>query len=197
MLEALFTSMVRVKILSELLVNTEREYHIRELSRTVKAYPMQVRKELNSLESLGLVNREKKGNMILYRLDKDSPIADDLKRLFLKTELVGSEILKVLRNENVKYALIFGSFAKGTEGKGSDIDLLIIGSAKEDALGKAVSKAQENTGREINFILWTEKEFEERAKKQIPLLKDISKTDVIMLLGDGDGFKRALKKGSD
>lgn len=196
MLERLFTSEARVKILTEVLLNSGREYHIRELSRITDVSPIHVQKELKNLQSLGLLSSKKMGNMVLYTLDKSSAIAEDLKRVFLKTEGVGIEILKSLDKKRIQYALIYGSFAKGTETTTSDIDLLVIGDIDEDSLLRSVSKAESKMGREINFIHWTPKEFAQKAKEKIPLLGDVLKTDVIMIIGEQREFKRFIKKES-
>jgi predicted nucleotidyltransferase len=194
MLEKLFTSKTRVHILEAFLLNPETEYHIRELSRIVKITPIYVQKELKNLQSLGLLGSRKKGNMVLYKLQVKSPIVEDLKRIFLKTESVGHEILKGLDSKKIKFALIFGSFAKGTEISTSDIDLLVIGSINEDDILHSISKTERRIGREINFILWTEKEFLHKVQENIPLIREILKTAIIMIVGDEDEFKRSIKQ---
>ncbi len=194
MLERLFTSKTRVKLLSEILPNSDREYHIRELSRIIDISPIYVQKELKNLQSLGLLTSRKQGNMILYALDKRSTISDDLKRIFLKTEVVGSEILKSLDKSKIQYALIYGSFAKGVETTKSDIDLLVIGDIDEDVLLKSVSKTEGKVGREISYVLWTPKEFIQKARQKIPLLLEILKTDVVMIIGEQRELKRFIKK---
>ncbi|TVL98824.1 MAG: hypothetical protein CV087_20340 [Candidatus Brocadia sp. WS118] len=196
MLERLFTSSTRVKILTEILLNSDKEYHIRELSRIIGISPIYVQKELKNLQDLGLLVSRKKGNMVLYTLDKNSTIADDLKRMFLKTEGVGTELLKNLDKKKIQYALIYGSFAKGTETTKSDIDLLVIGDVDEDLVLRSVSKAEKNIARQINYIFWTSKEFSQKARQRIPLLADILKTDVIMIIGEQREFKRFIKKES-
>ena len=195
MLERLFTSTTRVNMLEEFLLNPGNEYHIRELARIVEATPIYVQKELKNLESLGLLDSRKKGNMILYKLRAKSPIAEDLKRIFLKTESIGQAIMKDLDIKKIKFAFIFGSFAKGIETPTSDVDVLMIGNVNEDDVLRSISKTERRIGREINFILWTEKEFLEKAEKKIPLIKEISKTPVIMIVGDVDELKRLVKAG--
>jgi predicted nucleotidyltransferase len=193
MLEKLFTSVTRVNILEEFLLNSGNEYHIRELARIVDVTPIYVQKELKNLESLGLLESRKKGNMILYKLRTKSPISEDLKRIFLKTESIGQAILKDLDERKIKFAFIFGSFAKGVETQTSDVDMLIIGNVNEDDILRSISKTEKRIGREINFILWTEKEFLEKVEKKIPLIKEISKTPIIMIVGDEDELKRIIK----
>jgi predicted nucleotidyltransferase len=194
MLERLFTSKTRVSILEGFLLNPDTEYHIRELARRIDATPIYVQKELKNLESLGILSSKKKGNMVLYKLQAKSPIVEDLKRIFLKTESLGGEVLKDLDIKKIKFALIFGSFAKGTETSTSDIDLLIIGDINEDDILRSISKTERRIGREINFILWNEKEFLQKVRENIPLIREISKTPIIMLAGDKDEFKRSIKQ---
>lgn len=194
MLERLFTSSTRVRILAEILLNSDREFHIRELSRIVGISPIYVQKELKNLQTLGLLVSRKKGNMVLYCLDKSSVIADDLKRIFLKTEGVGRELIKNLDKKTIQYALIYGSFAKGTETTRSDIDLLVVGDIDDDLVLKSVLKAEKKVSREINYVHWTQQEFIQKVKQKIPLLVDILKTDVIMIIGEQSEFKRFIKK---
>ncbi len=93
---------------------------------------------------------------------------------------------KELVKEKIRYALIYGSFAKGTENETSDIDLLVVGDVAEDYLLKIIPKIERNTGREINFILWTEKEFRVKMQKNILLIREILGTPVMMIVGDED-----------
>ncbi len=196
MLEKLFTSTTRVNILEEFLLNSGNEYHIRQLARIIDATPIYVQKELKNLESLGLLDSRKKGNMVLYKLRTKSPISEDLKRIFLKTESIGHVIMKDLDIRKIKFAFIFGSFAKGVETPTSDVDVLVIGDVNEDDVLRSISKTERRIGREINFILWTREEFLEKVEKKIPLIKEISKTPVIMIVGDEDELKRSIKQGT-
>jgi len=131
--------------------------------------------------------------MSFYKINKKSIIFDEMKRIFLKYEIFSEMLSKELVKEKIRYALIYGSFAKGTENESSDIDLLVVGDVAEDYLLKAIPKIERNTGREINFILWTEKEFRDKMQKNIPLIREILDTTVMMIVGDEDEFKRFTK----
>lgn len=196
MLERLFTSEARVKILTEILLNSDKEYHIRQLARIIDKSPILVQKELKNIENLGLLQHRKQGNMVLYSIEKNSAIIEDLKRIFLKTEGVGNELLKNLDKSQIQYALIFGSFARGVETTKSDIDLMIIGDIEEKQLLRSISSVETKIGREVNIIHWTFDELLQKSKHQIPLLMEILKTNLIMIIGDKDEFKRLVKKGS-
>ena len=198
MLERLFTSKARVRILEQVLLNPNAEYHIRKMSRMVDVSPVQAQKELRNLQSLGLLKSRKEGNMVLYRPEKRSPIWDDLKRIFLKTESMGHGIREGMGsdcNKGIKYAAIYGSMARGTEAATSDVDMLVVGdNVNEDSVLHSIAKIEKNIGREINISAWTEKEFRQKSSEQIPLLKEILKTPVIMIAGDENEFRRSIKK---
>ena len=152
-----------------------------------------ITKEMRVIQNIGLVLRGTKGNMVLYKINKQSIIFNELKRIFLKFEMLDEIISRNLPKEKIKYALIYGSFAKGTESQSSDIDLLVIGNVSENSLLRSISKTERTLGREINYLLWKEEEFLDRVKKKIPLIKEISKTPVIMIVGEEDGFKRLIE----
>lgn len=197
MLEVLFTSKARVKMLEAFLLNKHSEFHTRELARRIGVSAPYVARELRNLSGLGIVIERRQGNMALYKINQTSVIVEDLKRLFLKTESLGAELAATLKGrEEIRYALIYGSFAKGTEVTSSDIDLLVIGDIDEDSVLGPVLKAQSRIGREINYAVWTERAFLEKAKQNAALVREISKTPVIMLIGDLGEFKRSIKEAS-
>ncbi|MDE1878902.1 MAG: nucleotidyltransferase domain-containing protein, partial [Thaumarchaeota archaeon] len=142
---------------------------------------------------IGLVTRRTQGNLVFYKINNKSIIFNELKRIFLKFEMLDEIIAKDLSGEKIKYALIYGSFAKGTESQSSDIDLLVIGDVNENTLLKSISKTERTIGREINYLLWKEEELMDRVEKKIPLINEISKTSIMMIIGDEDEFKRLIK----
>jgi len=197
MLKRLFTSNTRIQLLEIFLLKSGAEFHISALARMVNNIPINVQKELKNLQLAGLLESRKQGNMVLYKLRKESPIAEDLMRIFLKTESIGKEILtKLPDKEKIRYALIYGSFAKGTESASSDIDLLMIGGIDEDSILKSMQKIEKRIGHTINYILWTEKEFAQKIQERITLIREILKTPVIMIIGDENEFKRTIKQRS-
>lgn len=193
MLEKLFTSKSRVKILHLLFFDPHNEFHLREISRRTGVSAPHIKKELENLKEINLVTERREGNLKLFKINKSSPIFDELKRIFIKTESVGNLLRKKFEELKVKYSLIYGSFASGKESELSDIDLLIIGNIKEKEVLEIIRKSEKIIGREINYILWNENEFEKRAREKHHLLFDIIKKPIIMLAGDKNEFRKAVK----
>lgn len=195
-LENLFRSRAQILILKLLFLNSSSEFHANAIARKTGLAPSTIAKEMPLIYNIGLVLRRTQGNLVLYKINNQSVIYNELKRIFLKFEMLDEIISRDLPKEKIKYALIYGSFAKGTESQSSDIDLLIIGDVNEDALLRSISKTERTIGREINYLLWKEGEFLERVEKKIPLIKEISKTTIIMIVGDEDEFKRLIETRS-
>lgn len=192
-LEGLFRSKGQILILKLLFLNSSREFHTNDIARKADLAPSTITKEMSLIQNLDLVLRRTQGNLVLYKINTQSIIFDELKRIFLKFELLDDILSKNLPKKEIKYALIYGSFAKGTESPSSDIDLLVIGDVKEDDLLSSISKTEGKLGREINYLLWTEEEFLEKVEKKISLIREISKTPIMMISGDESEFKRLIE----
>jgi predicted nucleotidyltransferase len=196
LLETIFRTKSQILVLKLLFLNATKEFHLSGIARRTGLTPPAVLKEAANLVRTGLVKRRDQGNLSFYSINKDAIIFEEMKRIFLKYEIFSEILSKELTKEKITYALIYGSFAKGTEKEGSDIDLLVVGDVSENQLLKVIPKIERNTGREINFILWTENEFKEKVQRKIPLIREILETPIIMIVGDEDGFRRAAKEES-
>lgn len=172
-------------MLELMLFSPEKEFYLREISRKINENTNSVRRELNQLLKANLIIQNKKDNLIFYKINKQSPIFTTLKELLLRTESLGSHLREILsKTENIKLALVFGSFAKNEETEKSDIDLLIVGSIKEDKLIKKIRELENHLGREINYILWSEEEYQKRKETGDSFLKTILSGQKIMLIGE-------------
>lgn len=193
-IDKLFGSRTRVLILSKLVMNANSSMYIRQLSKEIGLTFSVVYKEIENLKDLGLVTEERKGKLRLFTINKNSVIYDELRKLLLKTTALGQQLKSSLPElKKAKYALIYGSIARGEELKTSDVDLLVIGDIAEENLIAGIRKVEEKIGREINYILWSEREFERRAKAKHHLLTEIADNSIIGLVGDEDEFRRIVK----
>jgi predicted nucleotidyltransferase len=194
-LERLFRSNAQILVLKLLLLNSTSEFHLHDVARKTGLAPSTVAKEIKILSGLSLVKRRSQGNLTLLAINTESPIYEELKRIFMKYEML-DEVIKQELPSGIEYALIYGSCAKGKEEARSDIDLLAVGKVDEDKLLRSISEVEHKIGREINYNLWSKEEFRDKAKNKIPLLTEILKTPVIMIVGDESEFKRIIRQGT-
>lgn len=193
-MDKLFGSRTRVSILSLMELSSGKEFYIKEVSDALGLSYGLVHRELQNLKYLGLVSERHKGKLRHFKINKLSPIYSEVRGLILKTEGLANVIGILLnRIKGISYALVFGSIAKGEDIESSDVDILIVGDADEGRIVEAAGKAERRLGREVNYILWSEREFSRKIRENNPLLSDIMKGPVIMIVGDEDGFRKAAK----
>ncbi|MDR3291038.1 MAG: hypothetical protein LBT10_02715, partial [Methanobrevibacter sp.] len=106
MLEKLFHSKTRVKILSYFSLNPGIKVYIREFSRILEENINSVRRELINLENIKILISEEKGNLKYYSMNKESPIYEEITNIFLKTEGISKNIKKTLKNEDIETLFI-------------------------------------------------------------------------------------------
>jgi len=169
----------------------EKKYYLRELERLLDLPVQNIRRDLVQLEKDGIFKREKIGNQVFYYLNNESPIFEELKKIVSKT--IGMEArLKELFSEmsNLKTVFIFGSFANETADNVSDVDLMIVGEIEEDLLIKKISKIEDQIGREINYHIFSEKEFKKRIKEKDFFITGILSKPIIFLMGNNENIPR-------
>jgi len=186
MLEKLFTSKTRVKILEYLLFH-KGETYLREIARELQTSPGAVKREIDNLHSLGLI-RKQKGKVVL---DEANTLVEDLRKIFLKTDSIAYPIKEALENPHIDFVLIFGSFAQGKYNSESDVDLLVIGDIAQEEVFRLLRPVEEKIKREINPVVWTRKELKKNRKKGF--VRDILKKEPLILKGDVDEFRRIVE----
>mgnify|MGYP001566575284 CR=1 FL=1 len=185
MLQDLVISKCRVKLLQAFLGQPNEIFYIRQLVRRIGEEINAVRRELDHLETAGIVKKENRGNRIYYWVDRNYPLYGDLLALISKTVGLGEIIIK---NKNkigrIKIAMLSGRFARGLPTKEGTVDLLIVGDILIPELGKIIRNEETKVGREINYTVMNKEEFEFRKKRRDPFLLGILTDSRIMLIGD-------------
>jgi predicted nucleotidyltransferase len=187
LLERIFSSRVRIRLLSHFLLHPDARDHIRALANEVDAQYSAVWKELNNLEEAGLLQSEEVGGRRVFRLNTRAAIIPELRNILLKTTGVGDLIRRTFRDfEGVEAVFIFGSFAEGTIDAESDLDLMIIGDLEVAAVAPVIDNLEGEIARSVNYILLTRKEWNSRIEENDPLIANIKKEPKIMLIGTQD-----------
>lgn len=187
----LFTSKLRVEILSLFFSRPEEALYLGEIAKLTGEDRGNISRELRNLESVGLLISRKEGNLKYYSLNRDFLLYDELKSIILKTRgAVGALKETLSKAKNIEYAFIYGSIASGTETSKSDIDLMVIGEISLEGLLRLMKGAEKALGREINPSLYSVKEYISRMKKKDPFIVQVMNEPRMMLLGDDDGLQR-------
>lgn len=188
----LFKSKIRQRILVRFFADESRRFYINEMARLIGTTQGTCRRELNKLVDMGLLMTSREGNLQFYHVNKKNPLYEEFKTIIQKT--IGIEaLLKVAleRVAGINFAFVFGSYAKKDFRPESDIDMAVVGDVKEELLMRILKNIEKTIGREINYHIYTEKEFKEKIKAN-SFVRNIIK-DYIMVAGDAREFRKLLK----
>ena len=198
MLQALFSSKVRVKLLTHFFSHPEEQFYARSLARQLKEHYNAVWQELNNLERVGLLVSEQDANVKYYRLSPDFPIYEELKRIILKTSGLGQYLRETLDHlGTVEWAFIYGSVATGEEDSLSDLDLMLVGEVDLLALSAAIARLEDQLGREINYQVFAQVELAQRVAEGDPFINNVLAGPKVMLIGDEDALRQVAGAAPD
>ena len=183
----LFSSKIRIKLLDIFLSHPDARFYIRELERKIDEEAKNISRELQNLENLGLLISEKKGNQKHYSVKEDFFLYPELKRIIFKTTgVLGLLKEAVARLKGIEAAFMYGSYATGKETESSDIDLIIIGKPDLTDLNEMISRLEDKLNREINYMCFDREEYEERKKTKDAFISGVLSDEIMMIKGSED-----------
>jgi len=183
-LDRLFSSKLRIKLLDVFLRSPNARFYIRELERKIKEEAKNVSRELKNLEALGLLISEKQGNLKYYSVNENFFLYPELKAIIFKTTGVQGLLKEALeRLKGIETAFIYGTYATGKESESSDVDIMIIGKPDLTELNEVISDLEEKLNREINYMCFDQEEFKERRKAGNAFINEVLSGEKIMLKG--------------
>jgi predicted nucleotidyltransferase len=184
----------RAELLRLFLTNPDQSFYIQEIGRILGKKPGIFQRTLNNMEKEGILSSEYKANARYFKTNKDYPLYKELKSIVSKTVGVSGGLKEALKKvRGIGFSFIYGSYAKAKENYLSDIDLVVIGNPNEDLLIKELDKLEDALNREINYKLYSLKDFKKEIKEKEPFLLEILRDKKIMLIGEEDELQKILK----
>ena len=182
MLNYIITSKARRNVLKLFLTNPDRSFHLNEVARLSGEPLTGVAREVRNLEKAGLLQSMRTGNQKQFAVKKDFPIYPELKRIIYATIGLGDYLSQRLAGwDSIESAFIYGSVADNRETNGSDIDLMLVGSAPETDVHQVIRQVEQDTGRTINYTLISPGEFRKRLAGREPFITRIMHEKRIIL----------------
>lgn len=177
-------SKARQRILVYYFTNPTARHHLRDLAARLCIDPSNLSKEMGRLEREGLFRSEVSGRQKYFQLNRHYPLIDEVRGIVTKTIGAAALLAQSLRTiEGIEEAYLYGSFARNQQDVASDIDVLVIGTPKDDTLAEAVGKLERQLGREINYTVLSRKELELRRRRQDAFLKNVWLNKRVLLVG--------------
>ena len=177
-------SKARQHLLAYFFTNPTSRHHLRDLAEQLSIDPSNLSKELGRLEREGLFRSDVSGRQKYFQLNREYPLFDEVRNIVAKTigavPLIAQSFKKV---QGIDEAYLYGSFARSQQDAASDIDVLVIGTPREEVLAEAMRKLERQLGREINYTVLTRKEFESRRSRKDAFLESVWHNRRVSLVG--------------
>ncbi len=172
MVEQLFGSKTRVKLLQLFYANPNRSFYVREITRQIDEQINSVRRELANLLSVGIITSDNANNRLYYEVNQKYEHYEAFHSIFgggkiarKKTakgvepaaDVAPDDDLRILGK--VDLALLTGQF---TRDETAGIDLLIVGDVNNRALEKYIAEMEARESKEIRYAAMSTDNFKYR-----------------------------------
>jgi predicted nucleotidyltransferase len=182
MIDALFGSKTRVKLLHLFLNNPNRAFYVREITRKIDEQINSVRRELANMLSIGIIKSDNSSNnRLYYEINQEYTHFKPLRDIFVDSKLKSKAADAVVEHSDwqkrlkplgdVRLALFSGSLVRGSL---SDVDVLLVGNINKTQAKKFLKELEEEEGRSLNYTMMSYEDFYYRLS-----IKDRFVTEVI------------------
>lgn len=179
MIDSLFGSKTRVKLLHLFLNNPEKSFYVREITRMIDEQINSVRRELANMVSVGIVQQDAIDNKLYYSVNEDYPYIKPLAAIFSDKNTedgmgAASSVSwkdSLGRMRGLRLAIISGKLVVGSS---SAVDLLLVGDDMSAVTIKnLVKKIEKDRKIEINYAVISYDDFYYRMSVKDRFIMDI------------------------
>ncbi len=195
MIDSLFGSKTRVKLLHLFLNNPEKSFYVREITRMIDEQINSVRRELANMVSVGIVQQDAIDNKLYYSVNEDYPYIKPLAAIFSDKNTEGdmgaaSSVSwkdSLGRMRGLRLAIISGKLVVGSS---SAVDLLLVGDDMSAVTIKnLVKKIEKDRKIEINYAVISYDDFYYRMSVKDRFIMDIIRNKHSVLI-DAENIMR-------
>jgi len=171
MIEQLFGSKTRVKLLQLFYSNPNRSFYVREITRKIDEQINSVRRELANLLNVGLITSDTSNNKVYYEVNQKYEFYTPLQEIFgggVAKPRKGAKPAKAidlpLHDEtvdlkalgNVEVAALMGQFTRDDT---AGVDVLIVGNVNQNALSKYMTELERQEGKDLRYTVFSLDDF--------------------------------------
>jgi hypothetical protein len=165
MIDALFGSKTRVKLLHLFLNNPNRAFYVREITRKIDEQINSVRRELANMLSIGIIKSDQSNNRLYYEINQEYAYYEPLRQIFAGEGLQSEAASEVETNDwakrlkplgDVRIAIFSGSLVRGSS---SDVDVLLAGSINKTQVKKFIKEIEEEERHPVSYTVMSYEDF--------------------------------------
>lgn len=195
-LRDLVISRVRVKMLELFFNGADDMYYVRQITREIKEEINAVRRELDRLLGAGILKSEQRGNRLYYSLNKRYLFYQELQQMVVKSTGLGAKLRRLRRKlGEVDFVMFSGKFVRGLAPSQNEVEVLIVGKIVLPELQAIMKEEEKRLGREVNYAVFTDEEFDFRKTRRDPFIMEILYSTRVMVIGSEDEFAHRQVQG--
>lgn len=165
MIDALFGSKTRVKLLHLFLNNPNRAFYVREITRKIDEQINSVRRELANMLSIGIIQSDSANNRLYYEVNQSYTYYEPLRSIFADntsgvpataTPVVTDWAKRLKTLGDVRVAVLSGSLVRGSK---NDVDIILAGNVNKTQLKRFIKEMEDEEGRQLNYTVMPYEEF--------------------------------------
>uniref|UniRef100_A0A923JME3 Nucleotidyltransferase domain-containing protein n=1 Tax=Pseudomonas zanjanensis TaxID=2745496 RepID=A0A923JME3_9PSED len=184
--DALFTA-TQQRVLGLLFGKPDQSFYANEIARWAQVGKGSLMRELERLQRSGVLTMTRLGNQTHYQANPHCPIYAELLGIVRKTIGIAEPLRLALEpfSEQLCWAFVYGSIAKGQANTSSDIDLMLIGEGLHySEVMERLLPLEEQLGRSLNPTLYTPQDWAAKLAAGNSFVVRVAQQDKINLLGE-------------
>ncbi len=186
MIDALFGSKTRVKLLHLFLNNPGQPFYVREITRKIDEQINSVRRELSNMLEVGIITCDSADNKLYYQVNQRYDYYVPLKAIFGDAKSHKNNVSMAMSVDNKKdydeivqtlpgiNLVIFAGVL--VEGSSSSVDILFVGNVSSSKIKSAVDYIEKYEGRDVNYTVLPYEEFYYRLSVRDRFITEILNT---------------------
>ena len=198
MIEQLFGSKTRAKLLQLFFSNPNRSFYVREITRKIDEQINSVRRELANLLSIGIISSDTNNNRLYYEVNQAYEHYHALSAIFgvqtaapvtqksVKQEKTESAkapenplVAEIRKLGNVEVAVLCGQF---TREDSSGIDVFLVGDMNHTKVEQFIEGLEKQESKSLNYSFFTPQEFEYRRQVNDRFVSNVLATKKLVLI---------------
>lgn len=169
MIDKLFGSKTRVKLLHLFMNHPGQAFYVREITRIIDEQINSVRRELSNMLEVGVITSDTSDNKLYYQVNQRYEYYTALRAIFaaepIRSEQTSSRNADGVNEQHIaiineipalRLALFSGVLVRGST---SPVDVLLVGNLSSSKVKAAMAMIEKREGREINYTVLPYDEF--------------------------------------